>query len=83
MKRVLSLALALCMVLVLCACGGPSGDEPKGSDAPPAASTSGEQDPGGQGVGGTLKVKRNLQKTRKNSTLHKWGGHILCVFTTK
>ena len=40
MKRVLSLALALCMVLVLCACGGPSGDEPKGSDAPPAASTS-------------------------------------------
>lgn len=30
-----------------------------------------------------LKVKRNLQKSRKISTLHKRGGRILCVFTTK
>lgn len=30
-----------------------------------------------------LKVKRNLQKSRKISTLHKWGGRVLCVFTTK
>ena len=32
---------------------------------------------------GRLKVKRNLQKSRKISTLHKRGGRILCVFTTK
>lgn len=68
MKRVLSLALALCMVLALCACGGPSGDEPKGSDAPPAASTSGEQDPGGQGVGGTA-YPNPLQDVRVRQAL--------------
>lgn len=81
-KTALFLALTLSASL-LSGCGGGDTNTPTGGGKDNVETitlrASSPTDPGT----GWLKVKRNLQKSRKISTLHKRGGRILCVFTTK